>query len=63
MLMHPFVLALLHAGHGVDGDSPAVLLRVKHYLTEPQHALPAVIAAALMAALVALRRRRALPPE
>jgi hypothetical protein len=51
-------LALPHGGHGHDGDSPSLLLRLGHYLSEPEHVVPAVLGAALLATVVALLRRR-----
>jgi MYXO-CTERM domain-containing protein len=51
-------LALLHGGHGHDGDSPDLLLRLWHYLSEPQHVGPAVLGALVVAAVVLRWRRR-----
>jgi hypothetical protein len=59
--MIPVALALLHGGHGRNGDSPNLLLRVEHYATEPQHLIPAVMGAVLVVTLLALRQQQDAP--
>ena len=47
------VTAFAHEGHGhTDGYT------IKHYLTEPEHVIPIVVAAALAIVLVAHFRKR-----
>lgn len=60
ILWPPLGLALLHGGHGHGGDSPELLLQLRHYLSEPQHLVPAALGALVVAAAVVLLRRRRL---
>lgn len=57
----PAALALLHGGHGRNGDSPNLLLRVEHFVTEPRHVMPAVMGAVLLVTLLAVRQHQDAP--
>jgi hypothetical protein len=57
----PAALALLHGGHGRQGDSPNLLLRVEHYAAEPRHLMPAIMGAALVVTLLAVRQQQDAP--
>lgn len=57
----PAALALLHGGHGRHGDSPSLLLRVEHYVTEPRHVMPAIMGAVLAVTLLAIRQHQDAP--
>ena len=46
-------MAFAHPGHGADGGDFGVI----HYLTTPEHLIPAAIGAALVAGSVTWRRR------
>ena len=58
-ILSPIALALLHGGHGTGGDSPSLMDRLQHVLSEPGHLVPALSCAALGAAVVLVRRRSA----
>ena len=57
----PAALALVHGGHGIHGDSPSLLLRLEHYVTEPRHVMPAVMGTVLLVTLFASRKGRDAP--